>query len=172
MSRDSNSWSEILTSEMDSLYINQVWTMVEALMGMTQQLAVRNISSNFCYCHTPSREVVSSGRANAFMNSDSLWVGTSIFDGTIKMLDFIKYRWTICVCKKISESFTHFLVIYVGDIQYIGMMSLILHSINGLLITKIFMELTWVKHPIYMASIGIDVSGCWACPSLGTWNLC
>ena len=72
MSRDSNSWPKILTSEIDSLYINQIWTMVEAPMGMTQQVAIWDTYLDFCYCHTPSREVVSTGRANTFMNSDSL----------------------------------------------------------------------------------------------------
>ena len=72
MSRDSDSWLEILISKIDSLYINQVWTMVEAPMGLTQQVAFRDTYSNFCFYHTPSREVVSSGRTNTFMNSDSL----------------------------------------------------------------------------------------------------
>ena len=36
MSRNSDSWLETLTSEIDSLYINQVWIMIEAPMGMTQ----------------------------------------------------------------------------------------------------------------------------------------
>ena len=141
MSRDSNSWPETLTSEIDSLYINQVWTLVEAPMGMTQQVAIKDAYLDSCYCHTPSREVVSSGRVNAFMNSDSLWgVDTSIFDGIVKIFDYIKYRWTICVCKKISGSLTNFLIMYVGDIQHIGTVVPILHSVNGLLIIEVFME--------------------------------
>ena len=93
MSRDSDSWPEILISEMDSLYINQMWTMVGAPMGLTQQVAIRDAYLNFCFCHTPSRKVGSSGRANAFINSGSLLgVGTSIFDGTVKIFDFIKNR--------------------------------------------------------------------------------
>ena len=46
----------------------------------------------------------------------------------------------MCVCKKISGSSTNFLVMYVGDIQHIGKVVPILHSINDTLITKIFME--------------------------------
>ena len=46
----------------------------------------------------------------------------------------------MCVCKKISESFTNFLVMYVGDIQHIEKVVLILHSINDMLIIKIFIE--------------------------------
>ena len=72
MNRDSDSWPETLTSEIDSLYINQVQTMVEAPMGMTQQDAIRDAYLDFCYYHTLFREVVSNGKANAFMNSDSL----------------------------------------------------------------------------------------------------
>ena len=69
MSKDSDRWLETIILEMDSLYINQVWTMVEAPIGMTQQVAIRDVYPDFYYCHTPSREFVSSGRANAFMNS-------------------------------------------------------------------------------------------------------
>ena len=38
---------------------------------------------------------------------------------------------------------------YVGDIQHIGKVVPILHSINGLLITELFMEKTWVKHLVF-----------------------
>ena len=65
----------------------------------------------------------------------------------------------MCVYMKISESPTNFLIIYVGDIQHIGKGVPIFHSINGLLITNVYMKKTWVKHPIYLASIGIDVNG-------------
>ena len=141
ISRNSNSGPEILISEMNSWYINQIWTMIEAPMGMTQQVAIRDAYSDFCYCHTVTREAIPSGRTNVFMNSDRYWGdGTSIFDKIVKIFDFIKYRWTICVCKKTSESFTNFLVMYVGDIQHIGKEVPILHSINGLLITEVFME--------------------------------
>ena len=44
MSRDSN---RCMTSEMNSLYINQLWTMVEAPMGVTQQVANRNVNLDF-----------------------------------------------------------------------------------------------------------------------------
>ena len=47
MSRDSGSWSEIMTSKINSLYINQVWIMVVAPMGMTQQDAIRDVILNF-----------------------------------------------------------------------------------------------------------------------------
>ena len=47
-SRDSDNCLETITSEMNSRYINQVWTMVEAPMGMTQQVANRNANPNFC----------------------------------------------------------------------------------------------------------------------------
>ena len=70
MSRDSNSRPEIMTSEMNSLYINQVWTMVKVSMGMTQQVAIRDVNLDFCYCHTLSREFVSSERANSFIDYD------------------------------------------------------------------------------------------------------
>ena len=36
MSRDSDRWLETMISKLNSLYINQVWTMIEAPMGMTQ----------------------------------------------------------------------------------------------------------------------------------------
>ena len=65
MSRDSNSWPEILTSEIDSLNINQVWTMVGVPLDITQQVAIRDAYSDFYYCHKESREAVSSERANA-----------------------------------------------------------------------------------------------------------
>ena len=68
MSKDSDSWLETMTSEMNFLYINQVWTMVEALISMTQQVAIRDVNPDFCYYHTPSREFVSNGRANVFMD--------------------------------------------------------------------------------------------------------
>ena len=32
---------------MDSLNINQVWTMVEVPMGMTQQVAIRDVNPDF-----------------------------------------------------------------------------------------------------------------------------
>ena len=35
MSRDSNKWLEAMKSEMDSLYSNQVWTLVDAPEGVT-----------------------------------------------------------------------------------------------------------------------------------------
>ena len=44
------------------------------------------------------------------------------------------------MCKKISGSPTNFLVMYVEDIQHIGKVVPILHLVNNLLITKIFME--------------------------------
>ena len=66
----------------------------------------------------------------------------------------------MCVCKKIVRVLLNFLVMYMGDIQDIGKVVPILHSINDVLITKIFIEKTWFKHPIFLASIGIDVSGC------------
>ena len=47
MSRDFDRWLEVMKSEMDSLYINQVWTLVEAPMGMTQLIANRNVNPNF-----------------------------------------------------------------------------------------------------------------------------
>ena len=50
----------------------------------------------------------------------------------------------MCVCKKTSESLTNFLVMYVGDMQHIGKVVLIMHSINDLLITKVFMKKTWI----------------------------
>ena len=62
MSRDSDRWLETITFKINSLYIDQVWTMIEAPMGMTQQIANRNVNLNFCYCYTPSREFISSGR--------------------------------------------------------------------------------------------------------------
>ena len=65
-----------------------------------------------------------------------------------------------CVCKKISESPTNFLVMYVCNIQHIEKVVSILYLVNDMLITNIFMKKTWVKHPIYLASIGIDISGC------------
>ena len=36
ISSDSDNWLEIMTSKIDSLYINQVWAMVEAPMDMTK----------------------------------------------------------------------------------------------------------------------------------------
>ena len=69
MSRDSDRWLETMTFEMNSLYINQVWTMVEAPIGMTQQVANRDVNLDCCYCHIPSREFISSERVNVFMNS-------------------------------------------------------------------------------------------------------
>ena len=73
----------------------------------------------------------------------------------------------VCVQEDKWES-TNFLVMYVGNIQHIGKVVLILYLVNDLLITKVFMEKTWVKHPVYLASIVTDVSGCYACPNLGT----
>ena len=46
----------------------------------------------------------------------------------------------LCVCKKISVSFTNFLIIYVGDIQHIRKVVPILYSINKLLIIEVFIE--------------------------------
>ena len=46
------------------------------------------------------------------------------------------------MCKKISESLTNFLIMYVEDIQHIGKIVPILHSINDMVITKSFMEKT------------------------------
>ena len=34
MSRDSNRWLEAMRSEMDSMYVNQVWTLVDAPEGV------------------------------------------------------------------------------------------------------------------------------------------
>ena len=53
------------------------------------------------------------------------------------------------MCKKISGSPTNFLVMYVGDIQHIEKIVPILHLINDMLIIKVFMDKTWVKHPIF-----------------------
>ena len=141
ISSDSDSWLETMTSKMDSLYINQVWTMVEAPMSMTQQVTNRDSNLNFCYCHTPSRELVSSGRANAFMNSDRYWGdGTSIFDEIVKIFDFIKYRWTMCVCKKIvGVPLTSWLCMCV-TYNILGWWARYCTRINGLLITNIFIE--------------------------------
>ena len=47
MSRDFDRWLKTMKFEMNSLYINQVWTMVEATMGMTQQIANRNVNLDF-----------------------------------------------------------------------------------------------------------------------------
>ena len=69
MRRDSDNYFETIIFEMNSLYINQVWTMVVASMGMTQQVANRKVNLDFCYCHIPPREFVSSGRINIFMDS-------------------------------------------------------------------------------------------------------
>ena len=44
------------------------------------------------------------------------------------------------VSKKISWSPTNFLVMYVSDIQHIGKVVSILHSVNDMLITKVFIE--------------------------------
>ena len=74
----------------------------------------------------------------------------------------------MCVCKKTSGSPTNFLVMYMGDILHIGKVVPILHLINDMLIAKVFMDKTWVKHPIYLVSIVIDVSRCFAYPNLGT----
>ena len=46
----------------------------------------------------------------------------------------------MCIYKKISRSPTNFLLMYVSDIQHVGIVVPILHSINDMLITKIFME--------------------------------
>ena len=35
MSRDSDRWLEVMKSEMDSMYTNQVWTLVDAPEGVT-----------------------------------------------------------------------------------------------------------------------------------------
>ena len=70
MSSDSDNWPKTMSSKINSLNINQVWTMIEAPMGMIQQVAIRDAYSKFCYCHTESRKAISSGRANAFVNSD------------------------------------------------------------------------------------------------------
>ena len=35
MSRDSDRWLEAMRSEMDSMYVNQVWTLVDALEGVS-----------------------------------------------------------------------------------------------------------------------------------------
>ena len=65
------------------------------------------------------------------------------------------------VCKKTSGSHTNFLVIYVNDIQYIEKVVPILHSVNDILIIKSFSwKKTWVKHPIYLVSIVMDLSRC------------
>ena len=55
----------------------------------------------------------------------------------------------MCMCKKTSESFTNFLIMYVGDLQHIGKVIPILHSVNDMLIINIFMKKTWVKHPVF-----------------------
>ena len=147
--------------------------MVEAPMGMTHQVAVRNIYSNFCYCHILSKKIVSSGRANAFMNSDRNWKdGTSIFDEIVIMFDFIKYRWTMCVCKKISGSPIKLFGYVCGwhTAHWKGSPDITLSQWCAY--HKSFHEKTWVKHPIFLASIGIEVSECWACLNLGTSNLC
>ena len=64
------------------------------------------------------------------------------------------------VCKKTNGSTTNFLVMYVSDIQYFENVVQILLSINDMLITKVFMKKIWMQHPICLASIVIDVSGC------------
>ena len=56
----------------------------------------------------------------------------------------------MCVWKKVSGSPTNFLILYVGDIQHIGKVVPILHSVKNMLITNIFMKKTWVKHPIFL----------------------
>ena len=43
MNRDSDSWLETIISKINTLNINYVQTMVEIPMGMTQQVAVRDI---------------------------------------------------------------------------------------------------------------------------------
>ena len=48
MSRDSDRWLETMISEMNSLYINQVWTMVEEPMGVIQWAANRNVNPDLC----------------------------------------------------------------------------------------------------------------------------
>ena len=69
MSKDSDRWLETIESEMNSQCINQVWTMVEASMGMTQQVANRNINLDFLLAiATHHLESFSSGRANPFMD--------------------------------------------------------------------------------------------------------
>ena len=49
MNRDFDRWLETMTFEMNSLYINQVWTMVETPMGVTQQIANRNVNLDLCW---------------------------------------------------------------------------------------------------------------------------
>ena len=66
----------------------------------------------------------------------------------------------MCVYKKTSGGPTNFLVMYMGDIKYIRKIVLKLHSVNDVLITNIFIEKTWVKHLVYLASIVIDESRC------------
>ena len=44
------------------------------------------------------------------------------------------------VSKKIGWSPTNFLIMYVSDVQHIEKVVPILHSINDMLITKVFME--------------------------------
>ena len=48
MGRDSDRWLETIASKMNFLYINQVWTMVEAPMGITQQAANKNVNLDYC----------------------------------------------------------------------------------------------------------------------------
>ena len=65
-----------------------------------------------------------------------------------------------CVCKKRNESLTNFLILYVDDIQYIGKVVPMLQLVKEMLITEVFFKKTWIKHPIYLISIEIDLSGC------------
>ena len=46
----------------------------------------------------------------------------------------------MCVSKKIGGSLTNFLVLYMSDIQHIGKVVPILHSVNDMLIAKVFMK--------------------------------
>ena len=64
------------------------------------------------------------------------------------------------MCRKTSENPINFLVLYVDDMQHIGKLFSMLQSVKDMLITKVFFGKTWMKHPIYLVFIEIDLSGC------------
>ncbi|PKI76919.1 hypothetical protein CRG98_002706 [Punica granatum] len=125
---DSEKWLEAMRSEMESMYTNQVWTLVDPPEGIDVKTTFLNGKllddmymtqpEGFVDPQSAGKICKLRGSIYGLKQASRRW--NLHFDDAIKQFGFIKNEDEPCVYKKVSGSVVIFLMLYVDDILLIG----------------------------------------------------
>ncbi|CAL9011892.1 unnamed protein product [Prunus brigantina] len=140
---DSKKWQETMKSEMDSMYANQVWTLVDPPEGIVP------IGNKWVFKRKKGSDV----KAETYKARLASRSCNICFDEAIKGYGFSQNEDEPCVYRKNSGSVVVFLVLYVDDILMFG------NNIGMLTSVKLWLSKTFSMKDLGNASyiLGINI---------------